>query len=188
MRDSINSRREAVLRDLLSNKKGLVVHCSALTANGKAFAFAGLADIGKTTLAEKLGKKMEVINDDMNIFEFTDKGINVSTYFTQSENRGFHYIINEKAGGILKTVLFPVKEYSLDSFLEPLTDKAFIWTALLTCTAPPLKGEDHLFPAYLELIDRLIDSVPFFKVHHNLKDPPEFLAELLKTVQKKSVD
>ncbi|HRZ79348.1 MAG TPA: hypothetical protein P5044_05005 [bacterium] len=182
MKLSIKSRRESVLRSLYSSQNGLVVHCSAVEEMGDSFIFAGIADAGKSTLANKLSGIMTVINDDMNILEFSDTGIKVSTYFTQSENQGFHYLINESATGILKAVLFPVKETGKDSFLELLTDKGFIWKNLLTCVAPPIAGEDHLFPDFLLMIDRLIDAVPFYSVHHNLKDPPDRIAYLLRSI------
>lgn len=183
MDPAIKSRRESVLRSLYASIKGLIIHCSALTDNGKAFAFAGVADVGKSTLAQKLALKMEVINDDMNIFEFCDDGIKISTYFTQAENQGYHYLINENMTGTLKAVLFPVKELKNDSYLEPLHDAGLIWKTLLTCVAPPITGEDHLFSNYLEMIDRLIDSVPFYNIHHNLKDPPDEIVNLLRSIK-----
>ena len=126
---------------------------------------------------------MTPINDDMNILEFTDDGIKVSTYFTQEENQGYHYLINEDVTGILKAVFFPVKEYERDSFIEPLTDKGYIWRMLLTCVAPPVKGEDHLFPNYYEMMDRLINSAQFYNFYHNLKDSPEFIADILRSIK-----
>ena len=119
----------------------------------------------------------------MNILEFKDSGIEVSTYFTQAENRGYHYLINEDAKGILKAVLFPKMEFIKDSHIEKIDDRGHIWKTLLTCVAPPLKGEDELFPNYLSMLDRLMDSVPFFNIHHNLKDSPEFIAEILRGIK-----
>ena len=177
------NRRRDVLKFLYSSQKGLIIHSSAIESSGVSFIFAGVADVGKSTLAKKLSNIMTVINDDMNILEFTDNGIRVSTYFTQAENQGYHYLINEDVTGILKAVLFPIKEYERDSFIEPLTDKGLIWRKLLTCVAPPITGEDHLFPNYYEMIDRLMDSVPFFNIYHNLKDSPEFIAELLRSIK-----
>jgi len=183
MDPAIKSRRESVLRSLYSSNRGLIVHCSALTDNGKAFVFAGRADTGKSTLAQKLALKMEVINDDMNILEFYNEGIKVSTYFTQEENQGYHYLINENVTGILNAVFFPIKEMKKDSYLESLDDKGFIWKTLLTCAAPPTTGENHLFPNYLSLIDRLIESVSFYNIHHNLKDSPDEIANLLRSIK-----
>jgi len=183
MEPAIRSRRESVLLSLYSSQNGLIVHCSAVEDSGSSFIFAGVADAGKSTLANKLGKIMTVINDDMNILEFCDNGIKVSTYFTQQENQGFHYLINENATGILKAVLFPVKELKKDSYLEQLSDKGFIWKALLNCVAPPITGEDHLFPNYYKMIDRVMDTVPFFNIHHNLKDSAEQIATLLRSVK-----
>lgn len=183
MKQSIKKRRESVLRSLYSSNRGLIVHCSAVEDSGHSFVFAGVADAGKSTLAQKLNGIMTVINDDMNILEFSNSGIKVSTYFTQAENQGFHYLINENVTGLLKAVLFPVKELSKDSYLELLTDKGLIWKKLLTCAAPPITGEDHLFPNYLNMLDRLMDSIAFFNIHHNLKDSPEFISKLLRNIK-----
>ena len=180
MNDSIKKRRENLLRSLYSSKSGLIVHCSAVFDSGSVFAFTGEADAGKSTLAEKLSNIMPVINDDMNIFEFYDNGcIKVSTYFTHDEDQGYHYIINGNLSGTLKAVLFPVKEVAKTSSIKLIEDKGAIWTTLLKCVAPPLKNENELFQNYLEMLDRLMDHVPFFNIYHNLKDSPELLADVL---------
>lgn len=183
MKSKIRNRRESVLRSLYSSQSGLIMHSSAVEDVGNVFVFAGVADVGKSTVANKLSKKMTVINDDMNILEFTEKGIEVSTYFTQAENRGYHYLINEDAKGILKAVFFPKMEFDKKSYIEKIDDRAQIWRTLLTCVAPPLKGEDELFPNYLAMMDKLTDTVPFFNIHHNLNDRPEFIAELLRGIE-----
>lgn len=184
MKDQIKKRRENTLRCLYSSNSGLIVHCSAIYDNGSVFAFAGVADTGKSTLAEKLSWNMSVINDDMNIFEFKSNGcIKVSTYFTHDEDQGYHYIINENLSGILKAVFFPVKEDKKLSGIELIKDRGAIWTTLLTCVAPPLKNENELFQNYLEMLDRLMDSVPFFNIYHNLKDSPELLTSILREIK-----
>lgn len=183
MNDSIKKRRENLLRSLYSSKSGLIVHCSAVFDSGSVFAFAGEADAGKSTLAEKLSNIMPVINDDMNLFQFSDNGTMVSTYFTQAENNGYHYAINENLSGTLKAVLFPVKEAAKPSSIKLIEDKGTIWTTLLKCVAPPLKNENELFQNYLEMLDRLMDHVPFFNIYHNLKDSPELLADVLHKIK-----
>lgn len=183
MKSKIRNRREFVLRSLYSSQSGLIMHSSAVEDVGNVFVFAGVADVGKSTVANKLSKKMTVINDDMNILEFTENGIEVSTYFTQAENRGYHYLINEDAKGTLRAVLFPKMEFEKKSFLEKINDRGYIWRTLLNCVAPPLKGEDELFPNYLEMLEKLMDVVPFFNIHHNLNDSPEIIAELLRGIK-----
>ncbi|HQM86091.1 MAG TPA: hypothetical protein PLD55_15535 [bacterium] len=126
---------------------------------------------------------MTPINDEKNILEFSEKGVVVKSYFPKTDGHPKEYLINHDVTGILKAALFPIKEYERDSFIEPLTDKGLIWRKLLTCVAPPITGEDHLFPNYYEMIDRLMDSVPFFNIYHNLKDSPEFIAELLRSIK-----
>lgn len=176
-------RRETVLRALYSSEKGLIIHSGAVCENGLAYVFGGLSDVGKSTLTSKLDGIMTAINDDMNILEFGNFDIEVSTYFTRNEDPGYHYLINENARGTLKTFFFPVKEFEKDSHIEFLKDKGYIWKMLLTCVAPPLKGEDHLFPNYMAMIDRLIDSVPFYNIHHNLKNSPDEIAKLLRSIK-----
>ena len=73
MEAKIRSRRESVLRSLYSSKSGLIVHSSAVENVGNVFVFAGVADVGKSTLAKKLGENMAVINDDMNILNSAKK-------------------------------------------------------------------------------------------------------------------
>ncbi len=184
MEKHLKVSRESTLRNLYSSKKGLIVHCSALSDDGTVFAVAGIADTGKSTLAKRLNGIMTSVNDDMNIFEFSGhKKIKVSTYFTQAENQGYHYLINENVTGFLKAVLFPVKEYEKESCIEHVKDKGYIWKKLLTCIAPPIKDEDHLFPNYLEMIDKLTVTVDFFHIYHNLKDPAENIVKLLRSIK-----
>ena len=183
MESKIRIRREQVLRSLYSTKSGLIVHSGAVTDNGISYIFAGVADAGKSTLTQKLDGIMTAINDDMNVLEFKNDGIKVSTYFTQAENRGYHYLINEKATGILKAVFFPEKEFEKRSYFERIYDKGYLWRTLLRCVAPPLKGEDDLFSSYLKVLERLMNSVPFYNIHHNLKDSSEFIARLLRGIK-----
>ncbi|HSW60473.1 MAG TPA: hypothetical protein VLJ60_06710 [bacterium] len=143
----------------------------------------GVSESGKTTLAKKMSFIMKPINDEKNVLAFNKNGIVVSSFFPATDYKQKEYLINHDLTGILKAVLFPIKEYERDSFIEPLTDKGLIWRKLLTCVAPPITGEDHLFPNYYEMIDRLMDSVPFFNIYHNLKDSPEFIAELLRSIK-----
>lgn len=183
MKPLIKKRRETVLRTLYSSEKGLIVHSGAVCEKGLAYVFGGLSDAGKSTLTSKLGEMMIPINDDMNILEFKGLNIEVFTYFVRSEDQGYHYLINENAKGILKAFFFPVKEFEKESHIELLKDKSYIWKMLLTCVAPPLKGEDGFFPNYMAMIDRLIDSVPFYNIHHNLKNSPYEIAELLRSIK-----
>ena len=183
MESKVRSRRENVLRTLYSIKSGLIVHSGAVSDSGVAYVFAGVADVGKSTLTQKLNEIMTGINDDMNILEFCDYGIEVSTYFTQEENRGYHYLINENAKGNLKAVLFPKMEFLKNSYLEKVTDRGYIWKTLLNCVAPPLKGEDEFFSNYLNMLDKLMNETVFYDIHHNLNDSPDFIAELLRSIK-----
>jgi len=163
--------------------KNIVAHCSAIKAFNFTYIFPGISESGKSTIAKKLNGLMTPINDEKNILEFSEKGVVVKSYFPKTDGHPKEYLINHDVTGILKAALFPIKEYERDSFIEPLTDKGLIWRKLLTCVAPPITGEDHLFPNYYEMIDRLMDSVPFFNIYHNLKDSPEFIAELLRSIK-----
>lgn len=182
MEAKIRARREKVLRSLYSQSTGLIVHSGAVVDDDTVYVFPGVADSGKSTLTRKLNNIFTAINDDMNLLEFKTSGIEVSTYFTQIENRGYHYLINEDAKGALKAVLFPKMEFEKDSFVEKLKDRGDIWKMLLSSVAPPLKGEDELFPNYLIMLEKLMDSTLFFNIYHNLKDSPEFIADLLRGI------
>lgn len=169
--------------DSYSSVNGLISHCSSLKDNEIVFLFPGVSGLGKSTIAKKMSTIMIPLNDDRNFLEFKGSKIFIRSDFSKIYGHPKEYLINHDLTGILKAVLFPIKEYERDSFIEPLTDKGFIWRKLLTCVAPPITGEDHLFPNYYEMIDRLMDSVPFFNIYHNLKDSPEFIANLLRSIK-----
>jgi len=183
MRKEEKSRREKILRTLFLEQGGLVIHSGSVKEVCGSFLFVGKSKTGKSTITRKLDSIITGINDDMNILKFKKEGIEVSSFFLRSENPGFHYLINEEAKGILKAVLFPKMEFIKDSHIEKIDDRGHIWKTLLTCVAPPLKGEDELFPNYLSMLEKLMDSVPFFNIHHNLNDSPEFIAELLRGIK-----
>ena len=123
---------------------------------------------------------MVPINDEKNLIQFTDRGITVSTYFTVDGSEEKQYLVNENVTGILAKVFFIRKVFNEPSRSEVISDKAQIWKMLLKCVAPPYFGEDHFFPNYLELIEKLIDSVPFFYFYFNISDNPEILADIMR--------
>ena len=167
-------------KDLFSAKRGLIIHSSALCDGTSAYVFGGVSGSGKSTMAQKMNGIMVPINDEKNVLEFTDQGIKVSTYFFLDGDEPKQYIVNENVSGILKTFFFIKKDPLLKSRHELINDRSKIWKMLLTCAAPPYTGEDHLFPDYLQLIDKLSDAVPFYCFYHNLSDPPELIAKLLR--------
>jgi energy-coupling factor transporter ATP-binding protein EcfA2 len=177
-----NLERSQVIKQIRIYKccVGLISHSSSIYYNKTVFLFPGMSGVGKSTIARKLSGIMTPINDDRNLLEFADNKVIVRSDFSEDNCLPGRYIINNDLTGILKAVLFPVKEYERDSFIEPLTDKGLIWRKLLTCVAPPAEGLDHLFPNYYAMIDRLMDLVPFFNFHHNLKDSPEYIANTIR--------
>jgi hypothetical protein len=174
--------RENTYKELFVSKSGIVAHSSSLLDGKNVYLFCGVSESGKSTMAKKMSETMIPINDEKNILEFTEKGIKVSTFFLKEEDDPKEYLVNENATGYLKIFFFPIKEFEKTSFVEPLKDKTYVWKTLLTCLGPPTLEDNHYFSAYLELIDRLMDSVPVYKFYHNLNDPPEYIAKLLRGI------
>jgi len=172
--------KKDLYKDLFAAKSGLIVHSSALSDGSDVYLFGGISGSGKSSIAKKMNGLMIPVNDEKNVLQFTDKGITVSTYFTVDGSEEKQYLVNENVTGILAKVFFIRKVFNEPSRSEVISDKAQIWKMLLQCAAPPYFGEDHFFPQYLELIEKLIDSVPFFCFHFNINDDPEILAEIMR--------
>jgi hypothetical protein len=172
--------RKDIHKELFSAKSGLIVHSSALCDGSDVYLFGGVSGSGKSSIAKKMKGSMIPINDEKNMLEFTDKGIKVSTYFLVDGSEKKTYLVNENVSGMLKKIFFINKVQDERSRCEIIDDKAKVWKMLLTCVAPPYFGEDHFFPQYLELIERLIDSAPFFYIHFNINDDPEILTDIMR--------
>ncbi|HPM47188.1 MAG TPA: hypothetical protein PL056_08970 [bacterium] len=167
-------------KDLFAAKSGLIIHSSALCDGSNVYLFGGVSGSGKSSIAKKMNGLMIPVNDEKNVLQFTDRGITVSTYFTVDGSEEKQYLVNENVTGILAKVFFIRKVFNEPSRSEVISDKAQIWKMLLKCVAPPYFGEDHFFPNYLELIEKLIDSVPFFYFYFNISDNPEILADIMR--------
>ncbi len=173
-----------VQRELYSAEKALIVHSSSFEKNGFAFVCGGVCTAGKSTLCFKLKELFNPINDDRNLLEFADSGIIVSSFWDQNEQNFStkQYLVNNEISAKLRAFLFVAKEFEKETYLEELSDKTYIWKKLLLCAAPPVKGDESLFPNYFSMLEKLMSETRFFIIHHNLKDPPEFVAERLLNI------
>ena len=168
-------------RELYSAEKGLIVHSSSFEKNGFAFVCGGVCTAGKSTLCFKLKELFNPINDDRNLLEFTDDGLIIKSFWDQNEQNFStkQYLVNNEISAKLKAFLFVAKEFEKETYLEKLSDKALIWKRLLFCAAPHAEGENQLFGNYFSMLEKLMSQTEFFIIHHNLKDPPEFVADRL---------
>lgn len=167
-------------RELYLAEKGLIVHSSSFEKNGFAFVCGGVSGDGKSTLCFKLKELFNPINDEKNLLEFAGSGIIVSSFCDLNRELGINkYLVNQEISAKLKAFLFVAKEFEKETYLEELSDKTLVWKRLLLCAAPPVKGDESLFPNYFSMLEKLMSETKFFVIHHNLKDPPEFVAERL---------
>ena len=181
IRMSFASETVRAQRELYLAEKALIVHSSSFEKNGSAFVCGGVCGIGKSTLCFKLKDLFNPINDDRNLLEFTGGGILVSSFWDQNEQHFStkQYLVNQELSAKLKAFLFVAKEFEKETYLEELSDRTLIWKKLLFCAAPPVKGDESLFPNYFSMLEKLMSETKFFVIHHNLEDPPEFVAEKL---------
>ena len=178
---SFVSETVRVQRELYLAEKALIVHSSSFEKNGFAFVCGGVCGIGKSTLCFKLKELFNPINDDRNLLEFADSCIIVSSFWDQNEQHFStkQYLVNNEISAKLKAFLFVAKEFEKETYLEELSDKSLVWKRLLLCAAPPVKGDESLFPNYFSMLEKLLSETKFFVIHHNLKDSPEFVAQKL---------
>ncbi len=168
-----------VQRELYSAEKGLIVHSSAFEKDGIGFICGGVSGDGKSTLCFKLQHIFTPINDDRNLLKFIDEGLIIKSFCDQNAQpfSTKKYLVNQDVTAKLRAFLFVAKEFEKETYLEELSDRTHIWKKLLFCAAPPVKGDESLFPNYFSMLEKLMSETKFFVIHHNLKDSAEFVAE-----------
>jgi hypothetical protein len=141
---------------------GMMLHASAIVYEDKAYLFSAPCGTGKSTHTalwlKYFGDKAYILNDDKPAIRFIDEGFYV--YGTPWSGK-YDISVNKKV--TLQGICF--LEQSKDNWIEPIKNREAI-TMLMHQTIRKLNMER--MTKLLELLDRLVDKVPIFKMGCNI--------------------
>ena len=147
---------------ILSNKQGIIFHCSAVAVDGKAYLFTAPSGTGKSTHArlwkEMLGDKMTYINDDKPIIRYIDGDF----YVYGTPWNGKHRLdTNARAKIAAICELKRGKENSI----ERITPQEML-TVIFNQTLRPSSVAD--LDKLIAIIDQMLKKVELFRLYCNV--------------------
>lgn len=157
----------AILReicDYIIRRGGFFLHCSCLKYKGKAIIFTAPSGTGKSTHADlwmkHFGDAVEMINDDKPLVREQEDGFVIyGTPWRGKHNRGAN--ISAPVGAVFFLAQAP------DNSTEPV-DSFTALSLLMQQTVIPHSKEDT--SALLEMLGRLIEQVPMYRLYCNISD------------------
>ena len=147
---------------ILTNKQGIIFHCSAVAVDGKAYLFTAPSGTGKSTHTrlwkEMLGDRMIYINDDKPIIRYVDGDF----YVYGTPWNGKHRLdTNTRAKIAAICILKRGKENSI----EKVTPQEMLMTVMAQ-TLRPTNVEDA--DKFIEIIDKMLKKVSLYKLYCNM--------------------
>ena len=153
-----------VICDHIIRRGGFFLHCSCLRCDGEAIVFTAPSGTGKSTHAalwrRVFGNRVEMINDDKPLVR--EKGGRFIIYGTPWN--GKHRIGNNISAPI-RAIFF--LEQAPENSVEPL-DSFTALSLLLPQTVLPTDRVDTA--ALLDMLGRLIEQTPMFRLKCNISD------------------
>ncbi len=148
---------QILLARILADREGCLLHSSAVILNGKGLLFVGHSESGKSTIANMLKTKAEILCDDRNIVRRKGQG-DYTLHGTWS-----HGDIPDVSANFapLKAVFFLRK--ARKNHLEPITDRKTIISRLLACLVKPLLTTDW-WEKEMDLAGTMARELPFYEM------------------------
>lgn len=154
---SLDNYLRVVGAGLLARENGLLLHAAGVSRGGLGFLFPGPSGAGKTTIAS-LSEEGQVLGDDLIAVREGHASPPIFAIHSipmQGERRFARR--NERLTGIF----FPVKDTK--NFLGRISRSEA--AAHLLGSLPFLCEKDRRLPGLLDLCDRLVTSVPAYRLH-----------------------
>lgn len=153
-----------VICDDIIHRGGFFLHCSCLRYKGRAIIFTAPSGTGKSTHAAlwkaHFGDAVEMINDDKPLVREKDGGFVIyGTPWRGKHSRGAN--ISAPVGAIFFLCQSP------DNYVKPL-DCFTALSLLMQQTVLP-RGKDDT-SALLDMLGRLLESTPLFRLGCNISD------------------
>ncbi len=153
-----------VICDHIIHRGGFFLHCSCLKYRGKAVIFTAPSGTGKSTHADlwmkHFGDAVEMINDDKPLVREQEDGFVIyGTPWRGKHSRGAN--ISAPIGAVFFLAQAP------ENSVEPV-DSFTALSLLMQQTVIPRGKEDT--SALLEMLGRLIEQVPMYRLCCNISD------------------
>jgi hypothetical protein len=139
---------------VLADREGFYLHSCGVNFNGKGLLFAGHSEAGKSTMANLLRDKAEVLCDDRIIVRKHPEGFKI--YGTWSHGDVPDVSMNSAS---LKAIMF--LEKNPENKLIRLSDKKEIVKKMLSCLITPLVTADWWMKTLL-VVDHVVESTPCY--------------------------
>ena len=153
-----------VICDYIVNRGGFFLHCSCLMFDNEAIVFTAPSGTGKSTHSSlwrmRFGDRVEMINDDKPLVRMKDGRF----YIYGTPWNGKHHIGNN-INAPIKAVFF--LEQAPENSVEE-SDSFTSLSLIMQQTLLPTKRED--MSALLDMLGKLIESTPMFKLRCNISD------------------
>lgn len=160
---------DLLLANLLSDRKGFLIHASGVDLRGEGLLFVGPSGAGKSTIAKMLKGKAKLLCDDRIAVRRMKDGFRIFGTWRHGE---IHEV--DSASAPLKGVFFLHK--SKENRLEPVRNKKALIRKLLSCVIKPFTTAAW-WEKTLVTLDGLFDNVPFYELFFNRE---EDIASFLK--------
>lgn len=144
--------------DELFDRHVLLFHGSAVAVDGQAYLFIARSGTGKTTHTDLwlqlLGSKAQIVNDDKNFLEISDRVIAHGSPWCGQKNACSNISVPVKAICIL--------ERGQTNKIEKISFKDSLFMLLQQSKRP-----DRNVEKYMELIEKMADKVNFYRLECN---------------------
>lgn len=147
---------QMLIARVLGEKDACYIHSSALIYEGKGLVFTGHSDAGKTTMANLIGDRAELLCDDRNIVRKWPEGHRIHGTWSHGD-------IPEVSSNSAPLTAILFLEQAKENKLIPLKDKRDIMRRLLACLIKPHVTTDW-WEKSLTIIEDIADSVPCYIV------------------------
>lgn len=153
-----------VICDYIIRRGGFFLHCSCLRIDGGAVIFTAPSGTGKSTHAalwrRVFGDRVEMINDDKPLVREEDGGFTVYGTPWNGKHR-----IGSNSSAPIRAIFF--LEQAPENSAEPLDPFTSLSLLMRQTVLPADRGD---LSALLDMLGRLIERTPMFRLRCNISD------------------
>ena len=147
---------QILLARVLADRRGCYFHSSGVIFEGQGLLFVGRSEAGKSTMANMLRDKAEILCDDRMIVRGWPEGFKICGTWSNGD-------VEDVSANCapLKAILF--LEKARENRLIPLDDKQEVIGKLLACLVKPFVTADW-WDKMLSLVEKIAREVPLYSL------------------------